>query len=225
MFAVAYGQSARGPRTAYYLFVSRAGCCELDADAWARIDRTLRTNGIPTFWGIYTINDYGIWYPSTVQKTIKEEGELAIGPFASAGLADAALRRLLSLLPRDSEYRSDLHTLDGRQQWWSIDMYQIRGVSSSTPLTVKPPKVKEPGTIEGVVIDTEMGMKWISIIVRGDDGNRYMAQLGGQGAPDKVTGMVNKVGNRVRITFKDKEPPDSQGVIDLHATSIIQIKR
>ncbi len=227
-FAVSLAQSARGPRTSYYLSLDRPGCCILSPDQWLKIQRSLVTKGIPAFFGDYKINDYSSWwYPSTVQKTVQDEGGLIVGPFASSGLAEAALQKLVVYLPNlDGEYHKGLQqgpTIDPYQ--WQIGMYQIWGFSSSTPITVKPPKVKKAGTVEGVVIDIEMGNKWMSIIVRGSDGRKYSAQISSPTTFTKTSGNIDKLGNRVRIIYKDKEDAPPNGVTYLEATSIIQIKK
>lgn len=109
-------------------------------------------------------------------------------------------------------------------QSWQIGMYQIQGFRTRLGVNIQKPEVLQPGTLDGVIIDKLEGANWWGIVVE-SKGVRYNIQLGGNsGGVKSQVGAVEKIGNRVRVSYKTKRK-ENNGSYFLDATRIIQIRR
>jgi hypothetical protein len=108
-------------------------------------------------------------------------------------------------------------------------MYQINGFKTRLPIgtqksEVLKPEVLTPGTLEGVILEKVGGASWYGIVV-GSKGLRYTVQLGGNsGGVKSQVGDVETVGNRVRVSYKNKRK-ENDGSYFLDATRVAQIRR
>jgi hypothetical protein len=81
-------------------------------------------------------------------------------------------------------------------------------------------------SITGTVIDTQQGMyKWAAIVIRVDDGKRYLVYtLSGDYPTPQTIGRIDEVGRRVQVFYnKILQPSDYDG--DVVATKILEIKK
>jgi hypothetical protein len=218
-------QAKREQSFSYYLDITRPDCCALAEDEWQEIAENLKAKGIPTFFGFYKgINYRDSWKSVRLTKTVIGEGWLILGPFDSAANASTILQKLPLLLPKHGDKFNGVQPGPTRDaQTWQIGIYQIGRFKTNLPIQTQKPKVKEAGTIEGVVVETTGGANWFGIIIE-SGGVKYTIQLDGNSGGVKTrTGDVETVGNRVKVTFTDKEKmPD--GSYFLKATSVAQIR-
>jgi hypothetical protein len=123
--------------TKYYLDIVRPDCCALPTAEWQKISATLRTSGVPTFFGEYDVLSYtSTFVPVKLWQTQPSGGRLILGPFVSESIAQATLYRLPKLLPnhvgnadeRVSGVQPDPFGYPGH---WVIGMYQISGFKTS----------------------------------------------------------------------------------------------
>lgn len=210
----------------YYFDITRPDCCALTDTKWRQIATTLNKLGIPTFFGIYDVLNYReSWRPVKLRRTASSEGWLILGPFPSEESALTALRKLPKLLPKGFDRFNGVETgPTGDRQTWQVGMYQIEGFKTSLPIKVQQSKVLKSGTIEGIIVEKTEGANWWGIIVE-SQGVKYSIQLGGlSGGVKSQVGDVEKVGNRVRITYKDKRK-ENDGTYFLDATRVVQVKK
>jgi hypothetical protein len=214
----------------YYFDITRPDCCALSEQEWQRIAIKLKTTGIPTFFGIYDVMNYREnWHPVKLRRTQPNEGWLILGPFDSEASALKALYRLPKILPNrmagEDERRNGVETgPTGDSQTWRIGMYQINGFKTSLPVPVQRARVLQSGTLEGIIIENIGGANWTGIIVE-SQGVKYTVQLDGlSGGVKSQVGNVDTVGNRVRITYRDKRK-ENDGTYFLDATRIVQVKK
>jgi hypothetical protein len=226
----AQGRGPTADATRYYFDITRPDCCALSTRDWQRIAAQLRTAGIPTFFGLYDVLNYREhWHPVKLRRTQPSEGWLILGPFDSEATALQALNRLPKLLPNrmagGDERRNGVEAaFGGYPQTWKIGMYQINGFKTSLSTPVQNPKVLQPGIIDGVIVQHIEGANWYGIIVE-SQGVKFTVQLSGlSGGVRSQVGDVETVGNRVRITYKDKRK-ENDGSYFLDATRVVQLKR
>lgn len=111
----------------------------------------------------------------------------------------------------------------GYPQTWQIGMYQISGFKTNLPVKTQKPETPQAGVIVGTVVETVGGMSWNGIIVE-SEGVKYTIELdGNSGRVDTQVGDIEKIGNRVRVYYKQKRKL-SGGEYFLNATSVIQVK-
>lgn len=223
-------QSTTSNTTKYYFDITRPDCCALSDKEWQKISTTLIKSGIPTFFGLYDVLNYREnWRPVKLRRTQPNEGWLILGPFNSTESATKALYRLPKLLPNRMEGGDERrHGVEsgptGDPQTWQIGAYQINGFKTSLPIQVQKPRVLKAGTLEGIIVEKLEGANWWGIVVE-SQGVRYSVQLGGlSGGVKSQVGNVEKIGNRVRITYKDKRK-ENDGTYFLDATRIVQVKK
>ncbi len=210
----------------FYLDIDRPDCCRLTAENWQSIARILRRKRISGFFGSYSILDYReAWHPVELKKTAGEEdGSLILGPFASSKVAEKALLQLPKLLPTmGDDFRGIEAGATDEAQTWRVGMYQITGIKTQMPVAATPPVNRSAGTIEGTIVETTGGANWFGIIVE-SSGVKYLIQLdGNSGGVKSTAGDVETVGNRVSITYRNKQTR-TDGSYVLEATRIVQIK-
>lgn len=99
-------------------------------------------------------------------------------------------------------------------------------LSASLPaVSAQRPKTPLPRTLEGVVVDTTGGARWMGIVVE-SAGKRYVVATSNN--PEnhvkdpQVVGEVGTVGARVRVTYVGTEPWGSD-MLALHATRVVRL--
>jgi hypothetical protein len=232
----AFGQSRRQARgdsssqtttnAQYYFDITRPNCCALTGREWQNVAARLKAKGIPAFFGLYEVLDYREeWNPVRLRKTVAREGWLMLGPFASPEKALQALFRLPLLLPKKGDtFRGVEEGPTGDKQSWRVGLYQIQGFKTRLSVTVQKARILQAGMLEGVVVERTFGASWLGIIVEAN-GVKYLIQLGGNsGGVGSIVGDVQTVGNRVRVTYRDKQC-ESSGECSLDATRVVQIRK
>lgn len=214
----------------YYFDVTRPDCCRLSDRDWQRIAAALRAKGIPTFFGLYDVSNYKeAWRPVKLRRTQPIEGSLILGPFNSEDNALKALHRLPTLLPNrmaggDERRQGVQPDPFGYSQHWVIGMYQIGGFKTRLPTGTQKAGVLTPGILEGVIVEKLEGANWWGIVIE-SRGIRYSIQLGGNsGGVKSQIGDVETIGNRVRVSYKNKRK-ENDGSYFLDATRVVQIRR
>lgn len=224
---------AQGRQTStdqFYFDITRPDCCRLSDKDWQRIGTSLRSKGIPTFFGLYDVLNYKeAWRPVKLRRTQANAGWLILGPFSSESSALSALSRLPKLLPNRMEGGDERG--NGVQagptrdpQSWQIGMYQIQGFKTRLVLNTQKPEALTRGAVDGVIVDKLEGANWWGIVVE-SMGVRYNIQLGGNsGGVRSQVGDVETIGNRVRVTYRTKRK-ENDGSYFLDATRVEQIRR
>lgn len=212
----------------YYLDIVRPDCCSLATAEWEKISATLKTSGIPTFFGGYDVLNYTpTWVPVKLRQTQPSEGRLILGPFASESIAQATLYRLPKLLPNhlgngDERVNGVQPDPFGYAGHWMIGMYQISGFKTSLAIQAQKLPISQPlkgRILEGVIVDHYEYQSWASIVVE-SEGVKYGISL----RDVSETGDVFTIGNHVRITYTKKSPrPERDGTYSLDVTRIVQI--
>lgn len=225
-----YPQTSSANPAHYYFDITRPDCCRLSDRDWQRISTTLRAKGIPTFFGLYDVQNYReSWRPVRLRRTQPTAGWLILGPFSSEARALKALYRLPKLLPNRMEGGDERAngvksgpTAD--PQTWQIGMYLIQGFKTRLQVETQKSEVLSPGTLEGIIVDKLEGANWWGIVVE-SNGIRYNIQLGGNsGGVKSQIGDVDSIGNRVRVSYKTKRT-ENDGSYFLDATRVVQIRR
>jgi outer membrane protein OmpA-like peptidoglycan-associated protein len=213
--------------TKYYFDIVRPDCCALSDKQWQKIAATLKTSGIPTFFGLYDVLNYKEdWRPVKLRQTPPGEGWLILGPFDSERAALRTLTRLPKLLPNhlgngDERVKGVEPDPFGYPKHWVIGLYQIGGFKTSLAVEAQKTKVLRPQrgmALEGTIIERNESPNWPSIVVE-SGGVKYGVSLRGL----TQSGDVWTIGNRVKVSYKSKSA-ERDGTYSLDATRIDQIR-
>ncbi len=94
-------------------------------------------------------------------------------------------------------------------------------------LTTYAQRARQPiaRTLEGVVVDTTGGARWMGIVVE-SAGKKYVVAIANNSdnhvKDPQVVGEIGTIGTRVRVTYTGTEPWDSD-MLALHATRVVRL--